>query len=326
MQFATSKTLSLSEYAQELMRNGRRGVRGSGDTYWIQYESAAMMRLPTFSMRLPEAGELRRALWRGAMVVTYMTPPDTDHSPNAHLYVCRRERYDPMKLSRSARRDIRRAQRNLGFGELDWLTLQSNGWAAYKDTRERVGLADGTRARFAERFGDFCRNQGHRVFGAWHGSQLLAFMTVAVVDDWVEIEGSFSSNADLGLCPNDGLAHHVLERFLIQGQSQLVSYGTSSIQIDGNRHGLHIYKQKVGFLAEPVHRAFAIHPLLRPLANRLTFAGLRQLLRLRPKSRLVRKSYGALAQILGENGMLIDSSSNTEHEVALTDSSVRNQL
>jgi hypothetical protein len=292
--------LTISEYSEESIKGGRRSIRGSGNTYWLSHESASMMRIPTFSTALPRPDELRRGVWHGGIVMTYLREPDQHHPANANLYLCRRAEYNPEELSRSARRDIRRAQRNLQFGELDGPTLLTHGWQAYSDTRGRVGLSDGTQKQFTRRFTAFCQNRAHRVFGAWKGNVLLAFVTLIEVDDWLEIYGSFSANADLGLCPNDGLANHVLESFLIRGGTQVVSYGTSSIQLDGTRQGLHVYKKKVGFEAIPVHRAFVVHPLFRPFANHLSLWALQRVLRVSPKMRGLKKACGALAQILGE--------------------------
>ena len=175
----------------------------------------------------------------------------------------------------------------------------STGWPAYRDTRARVGLGDGQQRDFVQRFEQFGRNPAHLLVGAWKGDALAAFMAVAAVDGWVEIQGSFSSNEHLSACPNDGLAHFVLDRFLCRSGFDLVSYGLSSIQVESGRDGLHRYKSKVGFEAIPVHRAFAVHPALKPLANRLSLWGVKRILDRRPAARRVRKAYGVLSEILG---------------------------
>jgi hypothetical protein len=289
----------MGEYARAVMATGVRGMPGCQGTYWMQYESAAMVRIPTFSMTQPEPGELRRVLWRGAAVASYLLPPDAQRPANAHLYICRRATYSVDRLSSAARRDIRRAERGLQFGPLDAGTLLANGWAAYRDTRGRVGLADGTQRDFTNRFEDFCRNPAHQILGAWNGCRLVAFMALVVVDEWVEIQGSFSTDDNLSSCPNDGLAHFVLDRFLVRGGFDLVSYGLSSIQLDSGREGLHRYKCKIGFESVPVHRAFVMHPALRPFANRLTLWGVKSILRHRPTARRMRKACGVLSEILG---------------------------
>jgi hypothetical protein len=123
-------------------------------------------------------------------------------------------------------------------------------------------------------------------------------MTLVVVDDWVEIEGSFSADDSRTLCPNDGLAHFVLSHFLVTRRFNTVSYGLSSIQEAHQAEGLHNYKKKVGFDAQPVHRAFVLHPLLRPLANPLILRGARMVTKVLPQNRMIKKASGMLMTML----------------------------
>ncbi len=75
--------------------------------------------------------------------------------------------------------------------------------------------------------------------------------------------------------------------------------GGLSTLTDSNA-GLHIFKKKVGYEARPVYRAFALHPLLRPLANRFTLWSLNTALRLKPEDRHLKKAGNALACMLGD--------------------------
>ena len=101
--------------------------------------------------------------------------------------------------------------------------------------------------------------------------------------------------------PNDGLSHFVLNYFLVEQRFKLVTFGLSSIQTESHWAGLHAYKQKVGFEAQPVHRAFVIHPLLRPFANRLALRSINFMTRVIPGNRLLKKGGGILASMLGKN-------------------------
>jgi len=295
------KILSIAEYASELVRIGTRVVPGSPGTFWVGHELGAMVRIPTFHLTPPAAGEVQQVQREGsAAIVSYIVEPDQHYAANAWLYSCRDFVYSLDKLSKRARRDARRAQRSLLIAPIDWPSLLEHGFSAFSDTRIRVGLSDGTRTHFSSRFESFSHNPAHRVIGAWKESSLVAFMTLVVVDDWVEIEGSFSANAHQGLCPNDGLANYVLDYFLMQRAFRLISYGASSVQENTDNHGLHNYKKKIGFETQPVHRAFVLHPLLRPFANRLTQWGLKAALYFMPGERRLKKVAGALASLLGK--------------------------
>src|SRR5262249_4467506 len=149
--------------------------------------------------------------------------PDEHHPANAWLYACRDPYYSIDKLSKPARRDARRAQRNLLFTLIEAAELIRHGFAAYQETCTRVGLASNTKEEFQRSVELYSQNPAHLLVGAWRGNTLVAFMTLIVVDDWVEISASCSSNAHRDLCSNDGLANYVLEHFLVQRRFKIVS-------------------------------------------------------------------------------------------------------
>jgi hypothetical protein len=134
--------------------------------------------------------------------------------------------------------------------------------------------------------------------GAWREHELAAFLSITAVDDWAEIEGSFSANDSLPLRPNDTLIATALSNYLVKKGCALVTYGLSSIQAQTTAEGLHQFKMKVGFEARPVHRAFALNPLVRPFANTRTQRCISTMLRLSPGSRLLRKCDGMLSLML----------------------------
>jgi hypothetical protein len=260
-----------------------------------------MARLPGFSTEPVSEQEARHLLKRGrAGGMSFLLEPGPQHVANAWLYVCRNRSYALDKLANEVRRHIRRAQNALRIQPLEWKTLMENGFAAYSDTRARLGLSDGSLANFRERFDAFSSCPGHYAVGAWQGESLVAFVTLMVVDDWVTLEGSFSVSAALAQRPNNGLAHYVLDHFLVQQGFETVCFGASSIQEGAQHSGLHDYKRKIGFEAKPVHRAFMIHPVLRPFANRVTLRCMKIALRLKPGNRRIAKGIGALNYLLSQ--------------------------
>ncbi|MBA5863366.1 MAG: hypothetical protein GDA65_11740 [Nitrospira sp. CR1.1] len=298
---AASTTPTLDGYASALARSGRRVLPGLPGTFWIRYESYAMMRVPTFALRPPSPDELRNVLRRSrSTVATYLVEPDKSHPANAWLYVCHDRSYRLENLGVAGRRDARRAGRSLRIEFVDWPTVMAHGFTAFSETRTRVGLSDGTFEQFQNRFRQFSLNPFHCAVGAWQDDSLVAFMTLVVVDDWVEIEGSFSADGSRTLCPNDGLAHFVLSHFLVKRGCHTVSYGLSSIQDAHQAEGLHNYKKKVGFDARPVHRAFLLHPVLRPFASPLMLRGAKMVSNMLPHNRLLKKASGVLGA-LAEN-------------------------
>ena len=118
-------------------------------------------------------------------------------------------------------------------------------------------------------------------------------MSLIVVDDFVIIQGSFSTNEHRKFCPNNGLADFVLNYYLRQKEFKLVCYGLSSIQENTGKEGLHSYKVRIGFEAIPVKRVFIFHPLIFPFKGIIKFI-LHNLLLLFPHNRTIRKASGIL--------------------------------
>jgi hypothetical protein len=243
--------------------------------------------------------ELRRVLWKGpAAAASYLIETNENLLPNAWLYVCQDRSYNIEKLSKPARRDVRRSLRHLTIGPASWTVVFDEGWAAFSQTLTRLGLSEISPVNFRRHYKNFSKNPCHRVIGAWKEDCLIAFMTLVIVDDWVEIEGSYFSDEHRGLCPNNGLVHYVLDFFLRRHGFQTVSYGISSVQRDSQNSGLHAYKTKVGFEARPVHRRFAVHPCLQSLVNRITLNGLNAARLFLPGNRRLKKAAGVLAHIV----------------------------
>ncbi len=127
---------------------------------------------------------------------------------------------------------------------------------------------------------------------------LAAFLSIVDVQDWIEIEGSFSRTDCRRFRPNEALVHSALDWYLTQSGGRRVSFGLSSIQLGHDHDGLQHFKTKFGFAAVPVHRAFVMHGLLRPIANPATLMGVNALVRWRPKERRLRKAAGLLAALV----------------------------
>jgi hypothetical protein len=272
---------------------------GKGCVFWLVSERIGLGRYPeTCFDTLPRA-EARKLFWRsGCVVANYLLPVDDSHPANAVLYVCADRGYHLEQLSSSARRDARRALRAFRFAFIDSSSLLADGARCYCDTRERVGLSDGTVDGFRGYTASLLATPGYKFVGAWCGDQLAAYMWILMIDDWAAV-GAYAANDHLRSCPNNGLIHFALDYCLAQGRCCEVTYGLSSIQDVGQAATLDYFKKKVGFESRPVHRAFAFHPLVRPLINPLSNWALHGCLKFFPQSRMLRKASGVLANYLG---------------------------
>jgi len=295
--------VAVRDYVTQLRKTGITILPGANETFWVRHEVGAMMRMPTFSLATPNPRELNEALLRGrAACISYILAADEQHPRNAWLYVSSDNTYSLEKLGKGTKSSVRRGLKSLRVEPVDPDKLLERGLQAFCDTRKRVGLNDGTEKEFRRRFAQRGRLAGHAFVGAWCEDHLVAFLSMIDVDDWVEIEGSFSLSAFLKHYPNDTLLFSVLIDYLVKRAKRLVSYGLSSIQSDGSETGLHAFKTKIGFEAIAVHRVFVLHPLLRPFANSITRWGVNVGLRLFPGSRVLKKAGGVLASIGRQDG------------------------
>jgi hypothetical protein len=309
-----TQTASITEYAASLMKSGVQVVPGETGTFWARHESSAMLRFPKFHLAPPRPQEVRQVLWHGrAAVASYLLEPDEHHPANAWLYVCTNQAYLLDKLASNARRDIRRGLRELIITPLTSEQLLAHGFPAFRDTRRRNGLNDGTLEEFHRWFTGLAKLPEVVFLAAWKDEQLAAFANITEVDDWAEF-GCFSMSALLRYTPNDALVYSILSHYLVERRFRLVSYGLSSVQDESNAAGLHRFKLKLGFEAHPVHRAFVLHPLLRPLINPLTLWGVSTMLRLKPGDRHLKKAQGVLASIHREMPWLEIAESSTGYE------------
>jgi len=287
----------IDEYVKHLNEEGIKTYKDMEGYYWRKNETAVVTRLPTFEQHTPLKKTLSSLLNKSkSLFAGYISPSEEESSLNTYWYKCNQP-YSIEKLHSSTRRHIRRSLKELRFECVDWDVLRKHGFSAFKDTRERTGLSDGTPEVFEKRFSLFLENPGHHVLGAWKGTRMIAFMMLTVVDDWVEI-GGFSTNDGLSLRPNNGLAHVVLEHFLKERRFRVISYGFSSIQEKSNAKGLHNFKLKCGFSASPVHRQFAYPKLLSPFINKFTLKSIRFALVVFPRNRLLKKGGGMLSWLI----------------------------
>lgn len=300
---------TLREYVESLRKAGVKVSQGSGGAYWVA-SGGVVRRLPTFHVGTPGESEADHALrTTGALIASYVHEPDEDHAANAWLYLCRDHDYSLRKVAPAMRRNVHRAMRELTIVPLAATELLAHGGPAFCDTRRRNGLDDGTLRGFRRYFASRGRisRPGTTNLGAWKNGELAAFATVLHLDDWAELR-CFSMDSMLRHRPNDALLYVVLSQYLVKQECRVVSFGLSSIQANTSAAGLHRFKRKVGFGARRVHRAFVLHPFVRPLANRVALTVAHRMVNaalvVRPRDRRLRKLGGVLACMRGATWMM----------------------
>lgn len=285
--------ISMKKYFSEVRESGIDAVEGDKNYLWIKFEGLSAIRFPEFNTSKPTKEEIRRVFKElKCLLLNYTLLPENNYT-NSTLYNCTNNDYDLQHLSKNARRDIRIAQRNLQFGFAHWNEIIDCGLKAFADTRKRVGLSDGNEKSFRRRFTRFRKNPAHRAVAAWLDKEIIAFMSLIVMEDFVVIQGSFSTDDHKKFCPNNGLVDFVNNYFLKVKGFSTVCYGLSSVQENTGKEGLRSYKVRVGFEAIPVQRVFILHPLIAPFKGVIRLL-LRLLKYLLSENRAIRKASGIL--------------------------------
>lgn len=285
--------ISMKEYFSKVRESGIDALEGDNNYLWIKFEGLSAIRFPEFNTSKPTKEEILRVFKElKCLLLNYTLLPENNYA-NSALYNCTDNNYDLQHLSKKTRRNIRIAQRNLHFGFAHWNEILDCGLKAFADTRKRVGLSDGNEKSFRRRFTQFRKNPAHRAVAAWLDKEIIAFMSLIVMEDFVVIQGSFSTDDHKKFKPNNGLVDFVNNYFLKVKGFSTVCYGLSSVQENTGKEGLNLYKVRVGFEAIPVQRVFILHPLIAPFKGiiRLLIRLLKYLL---PGNRAIRKASGIL--------------------------------
>src|SRR5262249_5768980 len=158
-------------------------------------------------------------------MVSYLREPDEHHPPNTWLYICTDRAYALDKLSSSRRRNLRLGFKKLRVAPLTADQLFAHGAQAFCDTCRPVGLSGGTPEGFHQFATASIRLPEHIFLGAWKDNQLAAFLSILEVDDWADIEGTYSMDALLRYKPNEALIYSALFHYLVERSYRLVFNG-----------------------------------------------------------------------------------------------------
>lgn len=283
-----------NDFLRELQSAGIKAISGAGNTFWLTHERFSMLRLPASVLARPSVDEISKIFrYSRSAVLSYAVTPSEERPANAVAYVCKDPKYSLEQLERPAQ--IARGLKEFEITFLDHADVFSLGRTAYYDTLARNGSSFGHES-FEKLFKRPRRDR--RYLGAVKNERLAAFLQITHVDDWASI-GGYSANEFLPLRPNNALVFYAVHHYITEENVRVVDYGFSSIQAVSKSDGLHRFKLKMGFEAIPVHRAFVVHPMLRPLVNQVSITAVRQLLRISPRIRLLQKAEGALRMAVG---------------------------
>ena len=247
---------SLSEYASFLQAGGHSVFRSSDEVeIWVPSSRNELLRLP-IARFAPVAQETIDSLLRGGKTwaVDYLLEPNESTPANAFLYLCRDPDYDMSRLSKNGRKAIRRGLSHVDVRRISWDELGEHGFAAMAETNVRHGFTTFDKNAL-QRFVEGHRNSPfHEVWGAWEGTNLLAYLCVLKVDDWADYFMSPSRDAALRNYANNALRYEATRHLLTVEKRRVVGTGLSNIKFNVNSRNMYAFNTRMGFDAVPVHR------------------------------------------------------------------------
>ena len=290
--------VSLETYISAMSNGCQNFVRTPSGTWWSRNERMALTRFPNHQLQTVSEQDTS-FLFREShpLLLDWTSNAVEGKASNALLYLYDELIYDIEERSKPARRDARRALRELDFRIINHEELLDIGFPVFANTRIRNGLNDGTILEFRKRFKNMTPGAGYTFLGAFSGQKLAGFLSILYVDDWVSI-GPYAHSDYRSSCPSDGLLYLAMDHFINTRNAHLISYGLSSVQEESSRQGLHTFKTKVGFKAIQVNRCFELHPWIAPCFHGVGGRLFLSVLKLLPANRITRKMSGALKLLL----------------------------
>ena len=256
---------SLAEFVEHLKALGRSAALSpDGKQAFVPGTRGELQRFPLECHDKPDSEFVRSVLGLpGTRLVSYLVPGDDQHVANSVDYVCRVPGYCLDVLRPNTRNNIRRGLRAFTVRLCSWDELAEKGMAAYAETTRRHGYREPDTSQLQGIVRRLRDSGFYDIWGAWHEDELIAWTTVAKIDDWAIIDIARSCDLALKRNANNAVCYEILHRSLAEERRRYVTYGLSSIQVEANTHSLHEYKLRMGFEAVPVCRVFEFHPMFK---------------------------------------------------------------
>jgi uncharacterized protein (UPF0248 family) len=282
------------DYLNDLKKQGSKIFISKNYTPWIEMEKISLMRFPLYNFQYPQKEELEEVLaQKKILLASFVVKPSEQQDANAVLYICSDQNYCLKSLPSSMQRNIKKAKKELYIKQIFYDEFIDKGMLAFKDTRTRVGLNDGTEAHFKDKFLGLKELKTYKIWGAFLGEIVIAYIIANEAECWAELS-LYSATDYLNYRPNDYLMFYILNYYLVERKFVFVSYGLSSIQFDSNKDGLHRFKLKIGFNPIPVHRVFIIRKSLFFLKSKTFKIIFRILIKIYKSNRRFKKIEGVL--------------------------------
>jgi hypothetical protein len=289
-------------FAEWLRAQGQVVVR-TPSSYWHSEGLRVYQAFPFHWLVEPSVSELSDLFTRhGAVALRYCMPPDSSKGCGSHAIVFESKNYNIELLGYRTRKNVRRGLRNCRVEVISFQRLVSEGWEVRHDTLERQGRnLTTTYESWRNRFLSAAGLPGFEAWGALVQKRIVGYIVTFRMHDCVYILEHQSHRDFLDLNINNALTFVVSENASVQPGVKLLFYGLESLDAPPR---LSEFKFHMGYAAKPLRQRVVFRPLLRVLANQLSYGIVSRMVRWLPYNRRVSKARGLLRVCLAEKDPL----------------------
>lgn len=251
-----------AQLAHFLRLNGRQ-VEETASGLWEGVGYGFVRRLPPYEVKPPSEDEVQRLFKRSAPVGLYYTlVPEAQGRPGG-IYFVRDPDYGIPHLAEKERRKTRRGLEHCRIREMSFSELSRLGMALNRDTLVRQGRDDRMLSD-AKCWTRFCEAgaqvEGIQAWGAFVADELATYTVLFRVGDVVNMLHTMSSTKLMKYYSSPALTFAVTQTMIRTPGVRAVCSGPEGLS---GSAGLDEYKQRMGYVKEPVSFAVRLRPAVR---------------------------------------------------------------
>jgi len=251
----------------EWLRRQRFHVFRSESSYWYEAGPRVLQAVPFHRVIRPSAEELRElTLGRSMLAIRYSTPVSAAEGMISY-HVVLRAPYEMEILRPQARNGIRRGLEHCRVEPIPLERMAEEGWELQRDTLARQGRTNSTTRQQWVRACETCKDlPGFEAWGALVQGRLAATMLTTRIDETCCVPTAQSRGEYQKLHVNNALFYVVSRELLARPGVSSIFFSLHSLDAP---ESVNEFKFRMGLMARPVRQRVVLHPLLRPLVDRV---------------------------------------------------------
>ena len=279
-------------FAEWLRHQGYRVVK-TESIYWFDVAPRIYQAFPYNRLIAPSDEELTQLLRKEtAIALRYSTPLETKSGAISYHVILDESGYCLEMLPKKARYDVRKGLQMASVEEVSFSRMADEGWRLRLQTLQRQGREKAESRSWWQKLCNAAR--GLPGFEAWAiliENKMVGSLIAFSSDETCSILYQQSSSKHLSLGVNNALAFEFSKEALSRPRTRRIFYGLHSLDAP---QSVDKFKFRMGYTAKPVRQRVVFNPLIAPLFNSTTHAGLKAAYSIFPGNSTLAKGEGML--------------------------------